>query len=250
MTNKNKTIWEKQEFINTMRLDTARFQKQYGFEVGKDGLAWNNESDAFRHTYMQAYLTLRFGEFIAEWLGDNHEKDGNIKRNQAKAEEIMDLHNNRIGRDIGKEIMKEIGPKSQDADQDEIKKIIARKIVERMNSGKLILDPSGRKTPRKQIDLNRNSFSSLDLRIHKSPYNDEMFDLKNRVFYKSEFPSNKENSHLIKEYVHQYYENNGKMPTREDLDKRVRTGELIYVESYTRSDGTKVSGYYRRYPRD
>ena len=28
MTNKNKTIWEKQEFIDTMRLDTARFQKQ------------------------------------------------------------------------------------------------------------------------------------------------------------------------------------------------------------------------------
>ena len=32
------------------------------------------------------------------------------------------------------------------------------------------------------------------------------------------------------------------------LDRRVRFGELIYVENYTRSDGTKVSGYYRRYP--
>lgn len=39
------------------------------------------------------------------------------------------------------------------------------------------------------------------------------------------------------------------MPSKEELDKRTRIGELIYVEDYTRSDGTKVSGYYRAYPR-
>ena len=39
------------------------------------------------------------------------------------------------------------------------------------------------------------------------------------------------------------------MPTKKELDKRTRIGELIYVEEYTRSDGTKVSGYYRAYPR-
>ena len=37
------------------------------------------------------------------------------------------------------------------------------------------------------------------------------------------------------------------MPTKAELDKRTRIGELIYVEEYTRSDGTKVSGYYRAY---
>ena len=26
-------------------------------------------------------------------------------------------------------------------------------------------------------------------------------------------------------------------------------GELVYVSEYTRGDGTKVSGYYRSYPR-
>ena len=46
----------------------------------------------------------------------------------------------------------------------------------------------------------------------------------------------------------QYYANGEKFPSRSDLDRRVRLGELIYVENYTRSDGTKVSGYYRRYP--
>jgi hypothetical protein len=38
-------------------------------------------------------------------------------------------------------------------------------------------------------------------------------------------------------------------PSKKELNKRVRIGELIYVEEYTRSDGTKVSGYYRAYPR-
>ena len=38
------------------------------------------------------------------------------------------------------------------------------------------------------------------------------------------------------------------LPTKDELDKRVRSGELVYVDSYTRGDGTTVSGYYRSYP--
>lgn len=228
--------------------DTTKYANKYGFEIGKgEHSTWNNESDAFKHAYMQALLTLRDGEIKAMSAGYYHEKEtGDLNG----AESQMDFHNNNIGRKVAREYKLKHIRENIDSYSKEVKDEIAREIIKKMNSGELILDPSRRKTPRKQIDLNRNSFSSLDLRIHKSPYRDEMFDLKNRVFYKSEFPSNKENSHLIPEYIHQYYENNGKMPTREDLDKRVRTGELIYVESYTRSDGTKVSGYYRRYPRD
>lgn len=39
------------------------------------------------------------------------------------------------------------------------------------------------------------------------------------------------------------------IPRKAEVDKRTRIGELIYVKEYTRSDGTKVSGYYRAYPR-
>lgn len=38
-------------------------------------------------------------------------------------------------------------------------------------------------------------------------------------------------------------------PTKKEIDKRVRIGELIYVDEYHRADGTTVSGYYRAYPR-
>jgi hypothetical protein len=39
---------------------------------------------------------------------------------------------------------------------------------------------------------------------------------------------------------------NGTMPTNGDLQREAITnGGVVYVNSYTRSDGTKVKGYYR-----
>jgi hypothetical protein len=35
------------------------------------------------------------------------------------------------------------------------------------------------------------------------------------------------------------------LPTKETLDNQVAIGNMIYVKNYERSDGTKVSGYYR-----
>ena len=42
---------------------------------------------------------------------------------------------------------------------------------------------------------------------------------------------------------------NGTMPTNGDLQREAMTGGgVVYVNSYTRSDGTKVRGYYRSKP--
>ena len=38
----------------------------------------------------------------------------------------------------------------------------------------------------------------------------------------------------------------GKVIREKEAKEKVKSGELIYVSSYTRSDGTKVSGYFRR----
>lgn len=51
----------------------------------------------------------------------------------------------------------------------------------------------------------------------------------------------------MQSYIKQYLEK-PEMPTKTELNKRVHIGNLIYIEEYTRSDGTKVSGYYRAYP--
>ena len=40
------------------------------------------------------------------------------------------------------------------------------------------------------------------------------------------------------------------MPTNSDLQREEMTGGgVVYVNSYTRSDGTKIKGYYRSRPR-
>ncbi len=79
---------------------------------------------------------------------------------------------------------------------------------------------------------------------------DEIFDTKNRVLYRGEInPDNlEEGTPLYDLYIDNMIDRN-QMPTKKEVDKRTRIGELIYVEEYTRSDGTKVSGYYRTYPR-
>ena len=87
--------------------------------------------------------------------------------------------------------------------------------------------------------------------IEYNDYNpDEVFDTKNRVLYRGEInPDNlEEGTPLFDLYVDNMIDKNP-MPTKKEVDKRTRIGELIYVEEYTRSDGTKVSGYYRAYPK-
>lgn len=82
--------------------------------------------------------------------------------------------------------------------------------------------------------------------IEHIDYKDDIFDIDNRVLYTNEINPDKADKELIDAYIKQYTHSK-KMPTKEELDKRVYIGNLIYVEDYTRSDGTKVSGYYRRF---
>ena len=88
--------------------ETVKYQKQYGFKIGKgEHATWNNEADAFKHTYMQAQLALWFGQTAAKIAGDIHEKQGNKDMGQPKGEENMDKWNNAQGREIAKEIIRE-----------------------------------------------------------------------------------------------------------------------------------------------
>jgi len=99
-------------------------------------------------------------------------------------------------------------------------------------------------------DMSDDEILELNRRVKEY----HLFNPKNRVFYENEFRpadavkgSNDEQS--IGEMFRQYYDNGYKLPSKEALDARVRTGELVFVHEYTRADGTKVSGYYRAYPR-
>ena len=50
---------------------------------------------------------------------------------------------------------------------------------------------------------------------------------------------------LFEKYIDNQLKTFG-IPRKSQADEQVRTGDLIWVNSYTRSDGTEVSGYYRQ----
>ena len=68
-----------------------------------------SENGAFRHALWQAEITSEFGSNIARQIGDAHEDNPNIDMSQTffsnldDADTSADLHNNIIGRSIGKE---------------------------------------------------------------------------------------------------------------------------------------------------
>ena len=86
----------------------------------------------------------------------------------------------------------------------------------------------------------------------------ENLTLNDRVFHKGDIPMNiyyKENDDITQQdvdefraFVRQHSKSNGIIPTQEELDERVMSGELVYVHGYVKQDGTIVEGYYRRYP--
>ena len=106
------------------------------------------------------------------------------------------------------------------------------------------------------IEYDKDAFENdnaplFKMGIEYNDYNpDEVFDTKNRVLYQGEInPEDLEEGTLLYDLYMDNIVDKNPMPTKKEVDKRTRIGELIYIEEYTRSDGTKVSGYYRAYPK-
>lgn len=103
------------------------------------------------------------------------------------------------------------------------------------------------------VEYKKEEFERTDTPLFKTgieyvDYDDSIFDLKNRVLYGGEVKLEDMDDKLLDHYLDQAFDQD-RFPTKEELDKRTRIGELIYVEEYTRKDGTKVNGYYRACPR-
>ena len=142
----------------------------------------------------------------------------------------MDLWNNKIGREVVQDLKREYGDSWKHLSEDMKKDLAAEKIIKHMREGDMITHPSD---PRR--------FWNMDLERIKD---------KDKVFYKGEFDTLDEESQekMLRQYSRQFVENDWKMPEKAELNKRVVSGELIYIDDYTKADGTKVSGYYRRKP--
>lgn len=253
---------------------TTKYQKKYGFDMGSgEHATWNNEADAFKHAYMQAQLSLWAGKHISKALGDFHEFQGNKTMGQSKEEYNMDNWNNEQGREIAREIIQQYGVLSTIPSQ-KINDIIAEKVVKRMREGKLILSPSdsrkyenyknydhySEKVTGQAANFDINQLAKMlgiQLPEIQSKRDSGLFGYtnpltgSNHIYTREEVGqmSSDEFTKHEKEIDAQTRAFHGAMPTNGDLQREAMTGGgVVYVNSYTRSDGTRVKGYYRSRP--
>ena len=173
MTSKTKQFFEK-KFSKHIESQVRHYQKLYKFDMPNNS-THNNEADAFKHTFMQAVLALYGTQNFAKFLGDMHERDGNILNSQPRGEEIMDQHNNAQGREIAKEIISQYSwiIKSP-ATMPFAYNLIAKNVYKRMQQGKIILDPSGRtklKNHKENLDKHGNTTYEKNYLLSNPPQN-------------------------------------------------------------------------------
>ena len=218
---------------------TTKYQKKYGFDIGTgEHATWNNEADAFKHAYMQAQLSLWTGKHISKALGDFHEFQGNKTMGQSKEEYNMDNWNNEQGREIAREIIQQYGVLSTVPSQ-KINDIIAEKVVKRMKEGKLILSPND---SRKYENYKNNNYHSAKTTGQAAPINQltsSFSGYTNPLTGSNHIFTQEEIDRMSSEEFAKY---------EKEIDAQVKAmngSGVVYVNSYTRADGTKVKGYYR-----
>ena len=212
--------------------ETRDAQKKYGFDMTQKEGAYsnthNNEADAFKHAYMSWFLSYWGNDIKSKELGDMHEDE---TPNAPTYERNMDLWNNAIGREIAYEMKWQLGNDYDLIGEEWANQTAKQKIWEKMQQGELITNPF----------TDRRKFENMEL---------ERLTENDKVYSDGEFRNFDEKVQALKmsKYMDYIVDNDWEAPTEKNLNKRVQSGELIYVENYEHSDGTKVHGYYRRRP--
>ncbi len=180
----------------------------------------NDEVDTFRHIYSSAVMALEYGEMASEIFGNTNE----ILHKNPSEEKVMDYYNNAIGREIGSSLLENI-ENLKFNNKNEIKEYIAFKTMEAIKTNQAIKNLSD-----KRISGVLKNIPDHPLRIYTKEKIDKMTSEK--------FEANEKN--IIKNML------NNRIISKHEADKKVQSGDLIWVEGYVRDDGVEVSGYYRR----
>ena len=148
--------------------------------MGNDSkTTWNNEADAFKHTYMQAVSTYRYLKVGAYLGGELHEINGNKHQGQPYEEEAMDKWNNKIGRDIGDEVRIELFKlsvkKRKIFSKREVKDYIAEKVMQKLRAGELITSPFDKR-------IKQNKSKEFSDTIREKYKNNQNNDYLSRIF--------------------------------------------------------------------
>lgn len=119
----------KEVYVKHLDEKVEKYYKIYHFSMDPNHTSYNNEGDAFKHTYMSAELTIFLGADLAYKIGLLQEDTNPYN---TEAERKMDLHNDSIGIKIGKQLKKSILWFIHTDDK------IAEQVMKEMNAGNLI----------------------------------------------------------------------------------------------------------------
>ena len=208
---------------------------------------------------MGADMALNLGQIPSLAIGIYHE---NETPNNPRGEWNMDSWNNSKGREIAKEIQKEFGKNFSKLSKKQQDDIIAEKIMQKMKDGQLITNPDDSRKFNGFFEKIFNNTADLSGKTtgQAAPINTQQSCLfgytnqltgSNHIYTREEVGSmsSEEFAKHEKEIDAQTKAFNGTMLTNGDLQREAITGGgVVYVNSYTRSDGTKVKGYYRSKP--
>lgn len=225
----------------------------------------NDKKDALRHALMNAEKACFKGSNSSSLMGNLHEYVGRLK-NQPMEEYYMDLWNNQVGRDIGEKIRNKYNIKDEKSlsieNRMKYRNLLIDEIDKKIKSGQMITDVKDKRikqlnnkfknldiNPIKEIEISnfiKQKYSSSSPTGFATNVDESLLNLENRVFYDKEINPNKTNDkEVLDKVIGQYFDNGKRIPSKEELNQQVASGDLIYVQDYSRSDGTKVSGYYR-----
>ena len=215
---------------------SIEYSKPLNYKLGKpNSPTWNSEADAFKHAFMSAMLSKRYSIPISNIIGTWHEFQ-NSMNNAPKAENNMDLWNNRVGRNIWKEVKKDLKGYENSFNDKFIEDYTAIKIVEKMQEGKLITSPDDSRVFAQDNVKNKGVYTG-----GAAPIND------GNTFFATEDIAKMSTDEFIavEDIINNQIKNKIAIP-KSEANQKVAQGAYIYISGYTRDDGTKVSGYYRR----
>ena len=182
----------------------------------------------------------------------------------------MDSWNNHQGREIAREILKEYGNSFFNLPQQQQDDIKAVKVMDRMRNGQIITNPTDTRDYKGKIEnymknhpkiikqggkilgINQTTGQATPIEQQSGLFGyTNPLTGSNHIYTREEVGqmSSDEFAKHEKEIDAQTRAFNGTMPTNGDLQREAMTdGGVVYVNSYTRSDGTEVKGYYRSKP--
>ena len=205
------------------------YAKKYGLDYGNNS-TYNNEADAFKHTYASALVSLEEGRtinFFGGWYHELTNTDNDL------GEFKMDTNNNKIGRDIANEIRNEYGNNWHKLTDNEKDDIIAQKVYRKMQEEKIILDPSGRrklKNIQQKWDRNGNvTYENTNPQIKSAP-KQSLNRFGNVTGYAADITT-EEKQDIINHYREEGLCNNMSDEELLEFDKRVKEAHLFDPEN-------------------